>query len=188
MLRCRPGIPRPKQRFLDGPTHAAGVRWRNRSKPLRTRFCNRVIHLRVPDAVQREAKRNGAPPIRDRSGLRVRNGPGSAPQHYVLRCRPGTRPGFVGETGQSRLVSMTATGIPRLRCTAMRCTARGTKGNPARSGRFSTAAAPRVKLPQMRLWMRLLPPLSESSDSSMTSTACAGVCRQTPSGYSPLRK
>jgi hypothetical protein len=85
----------PKQRFLDGPTHAAGVRWQNRSKPLRTRLCKRVIHLRVPDAVQREAKRNGAPPSRDRSGLRVRNGPGSAAHHFalsrcVLRCSRDT--------------------------------------------------------------------------------------------------
>jgi len=46
--------------------------------------------MRVPDAVQREAKRNGAPLIRDRSRLRVRNGPGSAPQHSVLRCARDT--------------------------------------------------------------------------------------------------
>jgi hypothetical protein len=46
--------------------------------------------MRVPDAVQREAKRNGAPPMRDRSRLRVRNGPGSAPQHPVLRCARDT--------------------------------------------------------------------------------------------------
>jgi hypothetical protein len=42
--------------------------------------------MRVPDAVQREAKRNGASLIRDRPRLRVRNGPGSAPQHFRLRA------------------------------------------------------------------------------------------------------
>jgi hypothetical protein len=42
----------------------------------------------VPDAVQRGAPlaRKGAPLIRDRSTLGVRNGPGSAAHHFVLRC------------------------------------------------------------------------------------------------------
>ena len=46
------------------------------------------IDLRVPDAVQREAKRNGAPLIRDRQGT-CSYGPGSAAHHSVVRRARG---------------------------------------------------------------------------------------------------
>jgi hypothetical protein len=39
--------------------------------------------MRFPDAVQRDS---GAPQIRDRPKLGVRNDPGSAAHHFVLRC------------------------------------------------------------------------------------------------------
>jgi hypothetical protein len=41
---------------------------------------------RVPDAVQREAERSGAPLIRDRYKFGVWNDPGSAAHRYALRC------------------------------------------------------------------------------------------------------
>ena len=40
----------------------------------------------VPDAVQREAQRSGAPLIRDRYKYSRWNDPGSAAHHFVLRC------------------------------------------------------------------------------------------------------
>jgi len=42
--------------------------------------------LRFPDAVQRAAKRSGAPLIRDLSKLSVCDDPGSAAHHFVPRC------------------------------------------------------------------------------------------------------
>jgi hypothetical protein len=48
----------------------------------RERFCLRVV-VRVPDAVQRDS---GAPQIRDRRRLGVRNDPGSAAHHFVVHC------------------------------------------------------------------------------------------------------
>ena len=47
-----------------------------------------LIYERFPDAVQRVS---GAPQIRDRPTLGVRNGPGSAAHHFVLRCARETR-------------------------------------------------------------------------------------------------
>jgi hypothetical protein len=40
--------------------------------------------VRVPDVVQREAKRSGAPLIRDRFKGGIWNGPGSAAHHCAL--------------------------------------------------------------------------------------------------------
>jgi len=65
-----------------------------------------VLSTRVPDAVQRGAKRNGAPLIRDRSKAASRNGPGSAAHHYVLRRARDTScniPPRVAEAAKSPL-------------------------------------------------------------------------------------
>ena len=52
----------------------------------------KLSRIRVPDAVQRERKRSGAPLIRDRSKLGVSNDPGSAAHHFAtLHAAP--RPG-----------------------------------------------------------------------------------------------
>ena len=60
--------------------------------------CCPQVHSRVPDAVQRERQRSGAPLLRDRREGGVRNGPGSATHHcalarFVLRCARDTRAG-----------------------------------------------------------------------------------------------
>jgi hypothetical protein len=40
----------------------------------------------VPDAVQREAQRSGAPLIRDRNTVGIWNDPRSAAHRFALRC------------------------------------------------------------------------------------------------------
>jgi hypothetical protein len=66
-----------------------------------------------PDAVQRVAKRNGAPLIRDRLERGACHDPGSVVHHFAT-LRAALRPGNAGE--EKKYVS-------RMRCSAKRCAA-----------------------------------------------------------------
>jgi hypothetical protein len=68
----------------------------------------------VPDAVQCETKWSGAPLIRDRSRLGVRNGPGSAAHHCAVPsccAAPGTR-----EMNARRFYSITSSAVASNAC------------------------------------------------------------------------
>jgi hypothetical protein len=56
------------------------------NRPLKLTLCFQRQKVRFPAAVQHGAKRSGALLIRDRRSLRVRDDPGSAAHHFVLRC------------------------------------------------------------------------------------------------------
>ena len=71
VMRIAGGLPNPKATLL--------------ASVLSPTFGSLIFPICVPDAVQRAAKRSGAPLIRDLNKGRHCGGPGSAAHHFVLR-------------------------------------------------------------------------------------------------------